>query len=87
MRTAPRTRGRLAPDVYKRQRSIRLDLPRFTLVGATTKAGMLSSPLRDRFGIVHRLQPYSTEDLVRIITRSAALPRIGAQIEPEGRCV
>ncbi len=65
-------------------RSIRLDLPRFTLVGATTKAGMLSSPLRDRFGIVHRLQPYSTEDLVRIITRSAALPRIGAQIEPEG---
>ena len=65
-------------------RSIRLDLPRFTLVGATTKAGMLSSPLRDRFGIVHRLQLYSLEDLVHIITRSASLPRVGAMIEPEG---
>ena len=65
-------------------RSIRLDLPRFTLIGATTKAGMLSSPLRDRFGIVHRLLPYETGDLVRIITRSASLPRVGAIIEPEG---
>jgi len=61
-------------------RSIRLDLPRFTLIGATTKAGMLSSPLRDRFGIVHRLQPYSTDDLINIITRSASLPRVNACI-------
>ena len=61
-------------------RSIRLDLPRFTLIGATTKAGMLSSPLRDRFGIVHRLQPYSVEELVEIITRSASLPRVNACI-------
>jgi len=65
-------------------RSIRLDLPRFTLIGATTKAGMLSSPLRDRFGIVHRLQPYEVEDLIRIITRSASLPRISALITGDG---
>ena len=54
-------------------RSIRLDLPKFTLVGATTKAGSLSSPLRDRFGIIHKLELYKTEDLSKIISRSAEL--------------
>lgn len=54
-------------------RSIRLDLPPFTLVGATTRAGALTSPLRDRFGIVQRLEFYSVEDLTRIITRSASI--------------
>ncbi len=52
-------------------RSIRLDLPKFTLIGATTKAGSLSTPLRDRFGIVHRLEMYTIEDLATIIKRSA----------------
>jgi holliday junction DNA helicase RuvB len=52
-------------------RSIKLDLPPFTLVGATTRAGLLTSPLRDRFGIVQRLQFYSNEDLTRIVTRTA----------------
>lgn len=54
-------------------RSIKLDLPPFTLVGATTRAGLLTSPLRDRFGIVQRLEFYSTEDLSRIVARSAKL--------------
>src|SRR6201992_2164887 len=54
-------------------RSIKLDLPPFTLVGATTRAGLLTSPLRDRFGIVHRLEFYSTEDLTRIVVRSASI--------------
>ena len=54
-------------------RSIRLDLPKFTLVGATTKVGSLSSPLRDRFGIIHKLELYSNKDLSKIITRSANL--------------
>lgn len=57
-------------------RSIRLDLPRFTLVGATTKAGMLTSPLRDRFGIINRLELYTTEDLTNIITRSASILKV-----------
>lgn len=57
-------------------RSIRLDLPRFTLVGATTKAGMLTSPLRDRFGIMSRLELYETEDLMRIVTRSSGILRV-----------
>ena len=52
-------------------RSIRLDLPRFTLVGATTRAGLLSAPLRDRFGIIHRLEFYSAEELQMIIMHSA----------------
>ncbi|RYD06406.1 hypothetical protein N752_04385 [Desulforamulus aquiferis] len=52
-------------------RSIRLDLPKFTLIGATTRAGMLASPLRDRFGIISRLEFYSTEDLTKIVTRAA----------------
>ncbi len=62
--------------------SIRLDLPRFTLVGATTRAGQLSSPLRDRFGVQLRLELYTQEELQRIITRSAAL--LGLEIVPDG---
>ncbi|MBQ9315086.1 MAG: Holliday junction branch migration DNA helicase RuvB [Clostridia bacterium] len=57
-------------------RSIRLDLPKFTLIGATTKAGSLSSPLRDRFGIIHRLELYSNEDLETIVKRSAKILNI-----------
>ena len=52
-------------------RSIRLDLPKFTLIGATTKAGALTTPLRDRFGIVHRLELYSVQDLTKIVKRSS----------------
>ncbi|QTF55640.1 Holliday junction branch migration DNA helicase RuvB [Stutzerimonas frequens] len=63
-------------------RSIKLDLPPFTLVGATTRAGMLTNPLRDRFGIVQRLEFYSTEDLATIISRSAGI--LGLPTEPEG---
>ena len=62
--------------------SIRLDLPRFTLIGATTRAGQLSSPLRDRFGVSLRLELYTKEELAKIVTRSAAL--LGMQIDPEG---
>ncbi len=57
-------------------RSIRLDLPKFTLIGATTKAGSLSSPLRDRFGIIHRLELYSNKELEQIIKRSARILKI-----------
>lgn len=63
-------------------RSIRLDLPKFTLVGATTRAGMLTAPLRDRFGVIHRLEFYTEKELATIIIRSAAL--LGVEIEPEG---
>ena len=62
--------------------SIRLDLPKFPLLGATTRAGQLSSPLRDRFGVQLRLELYSTEELQRIVMRSAAL--LGIEIEPAG---
>jgi len=54
-------------------RVVTLDLPPFTLIGATTRAGLLSTPLRDRFGIQHRLEPYAPEDLARIVHRSAAI--------------
>jgi holliday junction DNA helicase RuvB len=57
-------------------RSIKLDLPPFTLIGATTRAGLLTSPLRDRFGITQRLEFYSTEDLANIIQRSAAILQV-----------
>lgn len=57
-------------------RSIRLDLPKFTLIGATTKAGSLTTPLRDRFGIVNRLELYNTEDLKKIVKRSAKILNI-----------
>ena len=63
-------------------RSIKLDLQPFTLVGATTRAGMLTNPLRDRFGIVSRLEFYTPEELTRIVTRSAGL--LKAPIDPEG---
>lgn len=63
-------------------RSIKLDLPPFTLVGATTRAGLLTSPLRDRFGIVQRLEFYSIEDLAAIVSRTATLS--GAPIDDEG---
>ncbi len=57
-------------------RSIRLDLPRFTLIGATTKAGALTAPLRDRFGVISRLEMYSKEELLEIVTRSAGILNI-----------
>lgn len=63
-------------------RSIRLDLPKFTLVGATTRAGMLTAPLRDRFGVVHRLEFYNTEELKTILMRSAQV--LGVSIEERG---
>lgn len=63
-------------------RSIKLDLPPFTLVGATTRAGMLTNPLRDRFGIIQRLEFYSVEDLASIVTRSAKI--LNLTIEAEG---
>src|SRR3954453_10804160 len=63
-------------------RSVRLDLPPFTLVGATTRAGMLTNPLRDRFGIVARLEFYSAEELTRIVARSASLLHI--EVDAEG---
>jgi Holliday junction DNA helicase RuvB len=63
-------------------RSIKLDLPPFTLIGATTRAGLLTSPLRDRFGIVQRLEFYSIADLERIVTRSASI--LGLSVEPAG---
>ena len=62
--------------------SIRLDLPKFTLVGATTRAGQLSAPLRDRFGVNLRLELYTPEELAKIVTRSAAI--LGMPIAPEG---
>jgi Holliday junction DNA helicase RuvB len=63
-------------------RSIKLDVPPFTLVGATTRAGLLTSPLRDRFGIVQRLEFYSTEELEKIVHRSASI--LNLPIEPKG---
>lgn len=63
-------------------KSIRLDLPKFTLVGATTRAGMLTAPLRDRFGVVHRLEFYSVDELIAIIKRSARVLNI--HIDEEG---
>lgn len=62
--------------------SIRLDLPKFTLIGATTRAGQLSAPLRDRFGVTLRLELYSPEELCQIVTRSAGILRV--PIEPDG---
>ena len=63
-------------------KSIRLDLPHFTLVGATTRAGLLSAPLRDRFGVIHHLEFYSPEELATIITQSAR--KLGVSIDPDG---
>ena len=63
-------------------RSIRLDLPKFTLVGATTRAGMLTAPLRDRFGVVHRLEFYTVDELTEIVLRSAQVFHVS--IDREG---
>ena len=63
-------------------RSIRVDLPKFTLVGATTRAGQLSAPLRDRFGMLFRLEMYSPEELCRIVERSAGI--LGVDADKEG---
>ncbi|MBQ2676513.1 MAG: Holliday junction branch migration DNA helicase RuvB [Clostridia bacterium] len=63
-------------------RSIRLDLPKFTLIGATTRSGQLAAPLRDRFGVQLRLELYSPKELAEIITRSAGI--LGIPIEPDG---
>ncbi len=63
-------------------RTIKLDIPRFTLVGATTRAGLLSSPLRDRFGVISRLEFYNQEELTTIVKRSAGI--LGISIDPEG---
>ncbi len=63
-------------------RSIRLELPHFTLVGATTRMGLLSAPMRDRFGVILRLELYSPEELAQIVTRSAQI--LGIEIDPEG---
>lgn len=63
-------------------RSIRLDLPRFTLIGATTRAGMLSAPLRDRFGVVNRLEFYNVSELMLILLRSAKV--LGVSLDEEG---
>lgn len=63
-------------------RSIRLDVPRFTLIGATTRTGLLTGPLRDRFGISYRLDYYTTEELARIVVRSAGI--LGVDIDQQG---
>jgi len=61
-------------------KSIRLDLPRFTLIGATTRMGLLTAPLRDRFGVVHHLEPYTIPDLCDIIMRSAKVFEVGIEV-------
>jgi Holliday junction DNA helicase RuvB len=66
-------------------RTVTLDLPAFTLIGATTRSGLLTTPLRDRFGVSHRLEHYSPEDLALIVRRSARI--LGIEIEPEGEQV
>ena len=65
-------------------RSIRLDLPSFTLIGATTKAGAMTGPLRDRFGVISRLELYTTEELCKIVERSAGI--LGVTIDKDGAC-
>jgi len=62
-------------------RSIRLDLPKFTLIGATTRAGLLTSPLRDRFGVINKLELYSVEELGQIVKRSARILNVGIEDE------
>lgn len=63
-------------------KSIRIDLPKFTLIGATTRAGLLSAPLRDRFGVISRLELYETDELKQIVNRSAGI--LGVDIDEEG---
>ena len=62
-------------------RSIRLDLPKFTLVGATTRAGLLTAPLRDRFGVIHRLEFYSVEELTKVVLHSAQILKVDVETE------
>lgn len=62
-------------------RSVRLDLPRFTVIGATTRTGSLAGPLRDRFGIIHRLEYYKEAEIEKIITRTAGI--LGTEVKPE----
>ncbi len=62
-------------------KSMRLDLPKFTIIGATTRAGALSAPLRDRFGMVHRLEYYTQDEMVKIMLRSARI--LGVQLDPQ----
>jgi len=62
-------------------RSVRLDLPKFTVIGATTRTGVLSAPLRDRFGLIHRLEFYTTDEIARIILRAAKI--LGSKIKPD----
>ena len=63
-------------------RTVTLDLPPFTLVGATTRTGLLTTPLRDRFGVCHRLEHYDPDDLAQIVSRSAGI--LGVEVEPKG---
>ena len=63
-------------------RSIRIDLPRFTLIGATTRTGLISSPLRERFGVIHRMEFYTVDELTTIVLKSAE--RLGVKVEPAG---
>jgi Holliday junction DNA helicase RuvB len=63
-------------------RTVTLELPAFTLIGATTRTGLLTTPLRDRFGVCHRLEHYQPSDLARVVRRSAAI--MGVEVEPEG---
>lgn len=65
-------------------RSIRLDLPKFTLVGATTRAGLLTAPLRDRFGVIHRLEFYSVEELTKVILHSAEILKVETELAGAG---
>jgi holliday junction DNA helicase RuvB len=66
-------------------RTVTLELPAFTLIGATTRTGLLTTPLRDRFGVSHRLEHYQAEDLTLVVRRSAGI--IGVEVEPEGEHV
>jgi Holliday junction DNA helicase RuvB len=66
-------------------RTVKLSLPQFTLIGATTRAGLLTSPLRDRFGIVQRLEYYDTSDLAKIVQRSSDILGIPTEVEGDGR--
>ena len=62
-------------------RSIRLDLPKFTLVGATTRAGLLTAPLRDRFGVIHRLEFYTIEELTQVVMHSAKILNVDVEVD------
>ena len=69
-------------EICSSARSIRLDLPKFTLVGATTRAGLLTAPLRDRFGVIHHLEFYTEEELANIILHSSKV--LNVEVDPQG---